>query len=247
MMLSLPKALTLSCCSFLLIHTAVLASHSDKKEQCLLDLENDPFAIEMNNVTIFGDVPYYILNDRPAWTTILLSFYSIAASGVDEETDGANSAIPYGLCIPDDYGLMRCNAALVPYFLSLIPQDELSLPPFIKYFSELPYSCLEQRGTLVHTSFSTDCLPMNGIDDVEFFGIPQCIPESCNIRRANRFWKKRIESDLEELKNGEEGFPGGENCEVKFRMETEMKKKKGGKAMRKNKKKKKKKKKKKMV
>jgi hypothetical protein len=240
-------ALAVTCSLLLLLHQSVSvdASHDSfikNKEQCLSDLENDPYAIDMNDVPLFGEASV-IINDRPVWTTLLMSFYSVALSTITSgEEESAFSGMPYGLCIPDDFGLMRCNAALVPYFLDLIPMDNFTMPAFVRYFAELPFSCMEQGGTLVHTSFSTDCLPVEDVaDEVEFFGIPQCVPESCNLRRANRYWKERIETDLEELKSGIEGFPGGDKCKVRFRMETRVKKSKKGKSAKKKAKKKQKK------
>lgn len=215
----------------------------NKKEQCYLDLENDPYAIEMNDIPLFEGASV-VNNDRPAWTTLLLQFYFIGIVTSEVEEEGDSFPTPYGLCIPDAHGLMRCNAALVPYFLDLmvVPKNANYTTPFIQYFSELPMSCMMQGGMLVHTSFTTDCFPIEGIaDEVEFFGIPQCVPESCNERRANRFWKEHIKSDLEELKSGSDGFPGGDKCKVKFRMETKGRPKKGKAMLRLRKKNKKKK------
>lgn len=209
--------------------TAALTAQA---EECFADLENDPFAVEMNEVPLFGE-DTIVMNDRPVWTTLLMVFYSLALSmPPSPDSDGNEiNTVPYGMCVPDEFGLMRCNAALVPYFVDLTFPAQLNndtLPAMVNYFSIIPYSCMEQGGTMVHTSFTTDCLPIEGVADrVEFFGIPQCIPASCNIRRANRYWKARIESDLEELKTGAGGFPGGNECTVTYRMETRRPVKKG--------------------
>jgi hypothetical protein len=121
MKLLLLKTLTLFT-SFL-IHSCSVAvagpAALNKKEQCYLDLENDPYAIEMNDIPLFEGASV-VNNDRPAWTTLLMQFYymAIATSGPEEEGDSFPT--PYGLCIADAHGLMRCNGALVPYFLDLM-------------------------------------------------------------------------------------------------------------------------------
>ena len=97
---------------------------------------------------------------------------------------------------------------------------------------EIPIeTCILNGGKLVHTSFTNHCLPFNDeFPKIEFFGIPQCVPESCGLDEAKHFWKDNIKKDFEEL-----GFPMDE-CSIKLNVDTKLpKKRKAAKAPKKSK------------
>lgn len=82
-------------------------------------------------------------------------------------------------------------------------------------------TCIGNGGALVHSSFVTNCFFDSLQHDinykkVEFFGIPQCVPESCELKEAEEFWKENILFDFKEL-----GFQMDE-CNIKFKVDTKL-------------------------
>mmetsp|Transcript_13620 Transcript_13620/g.25574 ORF Transcript_13620/g.25574 Transcript_13620/m.25574 type:complete len:284 (+) Transcript_13620:3855-4706(+) len=191
------------------VHRDMLMDRGLKiSQQCFDELTTSPFPIAMQP-DIFGNEDF-LINDNPVWTTYLL--ISLLFFPPD--------AIPNGFCVADKHDKISCNAALFPSVLS----ELFNIPGSITNFLlDVPLdTCKEAGGTLVHTSFTTDCLLSFYSTDytrVDFFGIPQCVPESCKFKEANHFWKERIKVDFEEL-----GFPIDE-CRIKFKVDTKLSKK----------------------
>jgi len=187
-------------------------------QQCRDDLTNSTFVTEMNKDIFFeaGEI------ESPVWTSSLIAAFAfLSVAGI---------TTPNGLCVKENVDKISCNAALFPFFVEELFGYLLSnnVSPVTALMFEIPtITCTEAGGQLVHASFSTDCFGSDSEDfnELAFFGIPQCVPESCKLKEAKDFWKDNIKRDLKEL-----GIPLDE-CRVEFKVDSKLPKKgKGTKA-----------------
>jgi len=182
-------------------------------QQCRDHLTNSTFITEMNE-DIFFDFGEII--QSPVWTFNLLISYLFLFFI-------QSAPFPNGLCVMDKDDKISCNGALFPFVL-----EEFGFFGAVNALMfEIPtITCTEAGGQLVHASFSTNCLESyyEGINEVEFFGVPQCVPESCELKEAKDFWDDNIQKNFEDIILLNE-------CRVEFKVDTKLPKKgKGTKA-----------------
>jgi hypothetical protein len=194
--------------------------------QCLVDLTTSQYASKMNDIS--AELGYPIgtttINDNPIWTNLLL--LSILSLQDVKSQVGSVSPIPFSKCTTDEKNKLRCDASILPYLLTIQkPSDPTA---YTKYYSEIPKDyCYDLGGTIVHSSFKTDCLSRYNLipeQELEIFAIPQCIPATCTKELAVAYWAEQIQKDFKEFKqiliNDGYTIPQNDACSVKFKLDT---------------------------